>query len=199
MIEAARRISRGPRTYWTDQLNNQDSVVGYYALGEEIWGQTKGEVDAFVHCAGTAASSRGVAGALRPGGVAVFHEYADYASWRLAPPRPANAEFVREVMADWRASGGEPDVAPALVGVLTDAGFAIREAVPRVFCVGPRDHAWRWAASFTEIHLGRLLELGRVGPAWAEAVRQEFRAAQADARTLMITPMVLEVIAERSP
>ncbi len=70
MIEAARKLSQQPHTYWTDQLNNLDTIAGYYALGEEIWSQTSGEVDAFVHCVGTAASSRGVATVLkghRPG------------------------------------------------------------------------------------------------------------------------------------
>ena len=56
MIEAARRLSQEPHTYWTDQLNNQDSIAGYYSLGEEIWSQTKGEIDAFVHCVGTGAA-----------------------------------------------------------------------------------------------------------------------------------------------
>jgi len=65
MIEAARTLSREPHTYWTDQLNNHDSIAGYYPLGEEIWSQTNGTVDAFVHCAGTAASSRGVATVLK--------------------------------------------------------------------------------------------------------------------------------------
>jgi cysteine synthase A len=65
MIEAARKISREPHTYWTDQLRNCDSIAGYFALGEEIWGQTEGGVDAFVHCVGTAASSRGVATVLK--------------------------------------------------------------------------------------------------------------------------------------
>jgi cysteine synthase A len=65
MIEAARRLSQEPHTYWTDQLNNYDSIAGYYSLGEEIWSQTKGEIDAFVHCVGTAASSRGVATVLK--------------------------------------------------------------------------------------------------------------------------------------
>jgi cysteine synthase A len=65
MIEAARGLSREPHTYWTDQLNNHDSIAGYHALGEEIWGQTKGEIDAFVHCVGTAASLRGVATVLK--------------------------------------------------------------------------------------------------------------------------------------
>jgi cysteine synthase len=65
MIEAARVLSREPHTYWIDQLNNQDSIAGYYPLGEEIWRQTEGEVDAFVHSVGTAASLRGVATVLK--------------------------------------------------------------------------------------------------------------------------------------
>jgi cysteine synthase A len=65
MIETARRLSREPRTYWTDQLNNFDSIAGYHPLGEEIWSQTGGKIDAFVHCVGTAASLRGVAFVLK--------------------------------------------------------------------------------------------------------------------------------------
>jgi cysteine synthase A len=65
MIEAARKLSQEPRTYWIDQLHNQDSIAGYCPLGEEIWSQTKGEIDAFVHSVGTAASLRGVATALK--------------------------------------------------------------------------------------------------------------------------------------
>jgi cysteine synthase A len=65
MIEAARGLSQEPHTYWIDQLNNHDSIAGYHSLGEEIWSQTKGDIDAFVHCVGTAASSRGVATVLK--------------------------------------------------------------------------------------------------------------------------------------
>jgi len=65
MIEAAREISQRPHTYWTDQLNNFDSIAGYYPLAEEIWNQTNGKLDAFVQCVGTAASSRGVATVLK--------------------------------------------------------------------------------------------------------------------------------------
>jgi cysteine synthase len=65
MIAVARRLSQEPHTHWTDQLNNRDSIAGYYPLGEEIWNQTKGGIDAFVHCVGTAASSRGVATILK--------------------------------------------------------------------------------------------------------------------------------------
>jgi cysteine synthase len=65
MIEAARELSKEPNTYWTDQLNNHDAIAGYHPLAEEIWKQTDGEIDAFVHCVGTAASLRGVATVLK--------------------------------------------------------------------------------------------------------------------------------------
>lgn len=65
MIEAAKEFSKRPNTYRTDQLNNFDSITGYYPLAEEIWNQTNGKVNAFVQCVGTGASSRGVATVLK--------------------------------------------------------------------------------------------------------------------------------------
>ena len=65
MIEAARRIAEKPGSYWTDQLNNTDQIACYVELGDEIWTQTGGRVDAFVQSVGTGASVRGVAMALR--------------------------------------------------------------------------------------------------------------------------------------
>jgi cysteine synthase A len=65
MIETARRLAEAPNTYWTDQLRNEDSIGGYRGLGEEIWSQTEGSVDAFVHSVGTGASSRGIGAVLK--------------------------------------------------------------------------------------------------------------------------------------
>lgn len=70
MIAVAADLSKAPKTYWTDQLNNEESITGYYPLAEEIWSQTGGRIDAFVQSVGTAASTRGVATILkryRPG------------------------------------------------------------------------------------------------------------------------------------
>jgi cysteine synthase len=97
MIETARRLSQEPHTYWTDQLTNQDSIAGYFPLGEEIWSQTGGEVDAFVHSVGTAASSRGVATALKrhnPGVQLVCVEPAESAVLSGGQPGPHKIEGV---------------------------------------------------------------------------------------------------------
>src|SRR6202171_1808695 len=113
-----------------------------------------------------------IAGALRPGAVAIFHEYIDYRTLRLAPRRPAFESFVNEVVDNWRASGGEPDVALSFPTLFRAAGLRTIEVRPRVLIVSPKDYAWQWPASFIEIHLARLRELGRVNSEWTEAVRR---------------------------
>lgn len=65
MIAAAGQIAERTGAFWTDQLNNADQLPAYRAMGEEIWEQTGGRIDAFVQSAGTAACVRGVAEALR--------------------------------------------------------------------------------------------------------------------------------------
>ena len=64
MIERSRIISQEPDHWWSDQLNNRDAIEGYYPLGEEIWKQTEGGVDAFVHVVGTAHSIHGTTATL---------------------------------------------------------------------------------------------------------------------------------------
>ncbi len=65
MIRTAGEISRSPGHWWCDQLNNRDGEAGYEPLGEELWRQTGGRVDAFVHSVSTAHSIHGTAHALR--------------------------------------------------------------------------------------------------------------------------------------
>jgi cysteine synthase A len=65
MIDAAKEFSKQPHTYWTDQLNNLDSITGYFPLADEILKQTDYKIDAFVQSVGTFASLRGVATILK--------------------------------------------------------------------------------------------------------------------------------------
>jgi SAM-dependent methyltransferase len=138
-----------------------------------------------------------IAGALRRGGIAIFHEYINYGTWRLAPQRPAVESFVSEVMASWRAAGGEPDIAISLPGLLRDAGFRIRHLSPIVYAATPSDFVWQWPSMFLKGFLPRLLDLGRVDASWGDSVRREFLEAESDPSTIMITPMLLEIVAER--
>lgn len=65
MVRQARELSKQPGCWWVDQLTNRDAIAGYLPLGHEIWEQTGGDVQAFVHVVGTAHSLHGAAQALR--------------------------------------------------------------------------------------------------------------------------------------
>ena len=65
MIAKAGEISRQPGHWWADQLKNEDGAEGYTGLGDEIWRQTNGKVDALVHTVSTAHSLHGMSRALK--------------------------------------------------------------------------------------------------------------------------------------
>jgi SAM-dependent methyltransferase len=138
-----------------------------------------------------------IASALRPGGLAIFHEYSDYETFRFMPVRPALERFAQEVMASWRATGGEPNVARELPRLLREAGMRVLEIHPRIRTVAPRDYAWQWPASFIEINVVRLQELGLLTETEGAEVLREFRAANDDPQSWFTTPLFLEIVARR--
>jgi cysteine synthase len=68
MIAEATRIADRPGTYFTNQLHNSDSLVGYRGVGEELLSQIDRPVDVFCASVGTAGLLMGVARALKDAG-----------------------------------------------------------------------------------------------------------------------------------
>jgi len=136
-----------------------------------------------------------IAAALRPGGRAVFHEYADYGAWRTLPPDPDVERFRTLVMQSWRDSGGEPDIALRLPSWLEEEGLEIVEMRPLVYVVRKGDFIWEWPASFMASGARRLAELDYVGA--EEAERLGSALDRLPEGSWMTTPIVLEVIARK--
>jgi cysteine synthase len=131
MIETARRLSQEPNTYWTDQLNNHDSIAGYHGLGEEIWAQTHRRVDAFVHCVGTSASLRGVATVLkrhRPGVRIVAVEPAESSVLLGGEPGPHKIEGVG---IGYTPPLWEPSLVDEIVAIPTDDAKEMARRIAR--------------------------------------------------------------------
>jgi SAM-dependent methyltransferase len=131
------------------------------------------------------------------GAVALFHEYAHYLTWRFIPRLPSQERFALEVKASWRAAGGKADVGLDLPTYLVQNGFVVRSALPRIYCVGPGDYMWQWPASFVGIGLARLQELGRIDASFAKEVIKDVAQAGRNPHSLLITPLVLEIVAEK--
>ena len=135
----------------------------------------------------------GMARALKPGGAALFQEYYDYASWRLAPLVPAFEDYVARIIARWRATGSEPDAALALPAQLAAAGLRIDGVRPHVFAVAMNDFAACCPMGFAREHLAVMIAQGELAQAEADAIARVLDAAEANANALVITPGVLHL------
>jgi cysteine synthase A len=65
MIAKARELSQQPNHWFCNQLENRDAASGYHGMGDEMWTQSGGRVDALVQAVGTAHSLHGTSRALR--------------------------------------------------------------------------------------------------------------------------------------
>jgi cysteine synthase A len=65
MMEEARSLAESDDCYFTNQLHNLDSIVGYRTIGREILGQVDRRIDAFCGSVGTAGMLMGVSQELR--------------------------------------------------------------------------------------------------------------------------------------
>ncbi len=89
MIAKAAEFAAEPGTYWTDQLNNADSLVGYAEIGRELLAQIDRPIDVFCAMVGTAGLAMGVSSAFAEAG----------ANTRIVIIEPASTAVI---------SGGKP-------------------------------------------------------------------------------------------
>src|SRR5689334_19775423 len=132
--------------------------------------------------------------ALKPGGTIVLHEYLDYRTWRLFPQNDVFEDFVQEVMASWRANGGEPDIGPPLAQWLPSLGVEVRSLIPIQETVRVQDPLCAWPNAFIGTGVDRLVELGRITPEKGAAIHEAYAKHLATPNTFQSVPSVLEIV-----
>ena len=103
MIERAAELAAEPDTFWTDQLNNADSLVGYRHVGIELMEQLDRPIDVFCASVGTAGWPWGSRGHSPMAG----RRRGSYCSTLRRPRRSAVAVPAR-TMSKASASGSVP-------------------------------------------------------------------------------------------
>ncbi len=141
--------------------------------------------------------AREMTSAIRPGGALLVHEYYDYGSWHLAPREPVFEDYVARIIARWRASGGEPDIALALPSLFAQAGLTIEAARPVVFAAAMNDFASRWPMGFARDFLNTLRQSGDIDDNEAHPIARMLERAEADPNALVISPGVLQIRARK--
>ena len=57
---------------------------------------------------------------------------------------------------------------------------------------------WHWPATFIEIYLPRLIEMGPIDQGFVNKVCADLASAERNRNALMLTRLVLEIIAEKA-
>lgn len=131
MIETSREISERPGHWWSDQLNNHDAVTGYYALGDEIWSQTGGKVDAFVHAVSTAHSIHGTAKALRRNANSIHVAAVEPAESAVLSGGPTGSHKIEGIGIGFIPPLWEPDEVDEILTVTTEEAKTMTRRLAR--------------------------------------------------------------------
>lgn len=130
MIAKAAEYAKEPGSFWTDQLHNPDIHKGYFGLGEEIWLQA-GQVDAFVHCVGTAHSLTGVSQVLRRVNPNVKIVAVEPAESPILSEGRKGAHRIEGIGTGFAPPLWNPDIADEILSVSSDDAYTMARRLAR--------------------------------------------------------------------
>lgn len=132
MVEAARRITEETGAFWVDQLGNADQLPAYHRMGDEVWEQTAGRIDAFVQLTGTAASSRGVSEQLHRHDPSVHCVAVEPAESPVLSGGSSGAHRIEGVGAGFVVPLWDPDAVDEIATVSTDTAMRTARDLARL-------------------------------------------------------------------
>ena len=131
MIATSKRIAERPGHWWSDQLNNRDALAGYFPLGEEIWSQTGGDVDAFVQAVGTVHSLHGASKALRKHTPRLHVTAVEPAESAVLSGGPSGSHQIEGIGIGFLPPLWEPDQVDEIIPVRTEEAKAMARRLAR--------------------------------------------------------------------
>lgn len=131
MIERARELSAKPGHWWCNQLSNRDAAAGYLPMGEEIWEQTGGAVDAFVHAVGTAHSIHGVTKAMRAHKPGLHVAAVEPAESAVLSGKPSGSHKIEGIGVGFIPPLWEPDLVDEIIPVSSAEAQAMARRLAR--------------------------------------------------------------------
>lgn len=142
-----------------------------------------------------AAVIRGVARALKPGGVFALQDYVNYEGVLLAPHSEPFSRFMKAVATAWRDHGGDPQVGLRLPALLAQHGFNVTDIRPLHRIARPRSPFWTWPTIFIKSYAPKLVAEGRLSGEDHEALVADWQAHAQDPSAFFCSPPMVEILA----
>ncbi len=140
---------------------------------------------------------RGVARALKPGGVFAIQEYMHYEGVLLAPHSEAFRRFMQVVAEVWNRKGGDSNVGLKLPGLLAKNGFRVNEIRPLHRVARPHSQFWTWPTIFINTYAPKLVEDGELTAEEYNALVRDWEARTNDPAAFFCSPPMVEIIAAK--
>lgn len=138
---------------------------------------------------------RGVARALKRGGVFVAQDYFRYQGVVISPDCAVFRKFFRMVDRSWRRRGGDPDIGLRLPAMLAAEGFDVVHIRPLLRVARPGTPLWQWPDTFFANYLPALGRLGLFSRTERREFLRQWRRRSRDPAAFFVTPPMIEVIA----
>ncbi|MEO8167870.1 MAG: methyltransferase domain-containing protein, partial [bacterium] len=138
---------------------------------------------------------RGVARALKPGGVFAIQEYMHYEGVLLAPRSTAFDRFMHIVAEVWNRKGGDSNVGLRLPDLLEKNGFRIDEIRPLHRVARSNSQFWTWPTIFINTYAPKLVEDGALTKEEHAALLRDWEAATNNPAAFFCSPPMVEIIA----
>ena len=131
LMSTAEEISLRPGHWYCDQLNNHDGIKGYLPLGDELWQQTGGQIDAFVHAVSTAHSIHGVTKSLRKHNDRILTVAVEPAESAVLSGRPSGSHKIEGIGIGFLPPLWQPELVNAIETVTSEEAKAMARRLAR--------------------------------------------------------------------
>jgi cysteine synthase A len=131
LVATAQGLAKQPGHWFCNQLSNHDGSAGYHSLGEEIWAQTGGHVDAFVQSVGTAHSIHGVTDALWKHDPKVHITAVEPAESAVLSGGPTGSHTIEGIGIGYMPPLWEPKRVNSIIPVSTDEAMSMSRRLAR--------------------------------------------------------------------
>lgn len=138
---------------------------------------------------------RGVAHALKPGGVFAIQDYIHYEGILLSPPSDPFRRFISVVAEAWRGHGGDTEILLRLPAMLEKHGLTPIHIAPLHRVARPGSQLWTWPTIFIDTYGPRLVEEGRLTRAEHDALVADWQKHTADPNAFFVSPPMADIIA----
>src|SRR5436190_7107700 len=178
----------GEGRIWRCDLRDADLPAGHYDLIFSRW--------VFLFLPDPAGHVRQLARALKPGGLLAIEDYYRD-TFGMIPLPPEWPDFIAADKAFFATEGGDANIGGKLPQLYRKAGLDLVEIVPNVKMARPGDAAWSWMTTYFFGVMDRYAGTPPFSKSQAASLRKQWKAAEKDATSLLISPAVLDVVGRK--